>query len=65
MTAPTIHERARRPSTQQNGQEKAKRHVPRRTLNVRHSAKNILEWNSYLPADCVRTMVKMGWDYTT
>jgi hypothetical protein len=29
------------------------------------SEKNIAAWNSYLPSDCVRTMVRMGWDYTT
>jgi hypothetical protein len=26
---------------------------------------NILAWMSYLPEDCVRTMIQMGWDVTT
>jgi hypothetical protein len=29
------------------------------------SAGNVESWNAYLPADCVNTMVKMGWDQTT
>jgi hypothetical protein len=29
------------------------------------SEKNILLWMSYLPEDCVRTMIAMGWDITT
>jgi hypothetical protein len=40
-------------------------HVPLRAADARRSVKNILQWNSYLPANCVRTMVRMGWDYTT
>jgi hypothetical protein len=40
-------------------------HVPLRAADARRSVKNILQWNSYLPSDCVRTMVRMGWDYTT
>jgi hypothetical protein len=28
-------------------------------------AGNVGLWDSYLPADCVSTMVKMGWDKTT
>ena len=39
--------------------------VPLRAADARRSVENILQWNSYLPADCVRTMVRMGWDYTT
>ncbi len=26
------------------------------------SAENIRLWRSYLPEDCVETMIKMGWD---
>jgi hypothetical protein len=26
---------------------------------------NVLLWDSYLPADCVSAMVRMGWDKTT
>jgi hypothetical protein len=40
-------------------------HVPLRAADARRSVKNILQWNCYLPCDCVRTMVRMGWDYTT
>jgi hypothetical protein len=40
-------------------------HVPLRAADARRSVRNILQWNSYLPANCVRSMVRMGWDYTT
>jgi hypothetical protein len=40
-------------------------HVPLQAADAARSAKNISLWNSYLPAGCVRTMVRMGWDYTT
>jgi hypothetical protein len=40
-------------------------HVPLRAADAKRSVQNILEWNGYLPANCVRTMVRMGWDYTT
>jgi len=40
-------------------------HVPLSREDANRSAKNIARWNSYLPAACVRTMVQMGWDYTT
>jgi hypothetical protein len=33
--------------------------------DIAHSEENILRWMSYLPEDCVRTMVLMGWDITT
>jgi hypothetical protein len=29
------------------------------------SEENILQWMSYLPEDCVKTMIEMGWDITT
>jgi hypothetical protein len=29
------------------------------------SARNIADWSSYLPADCVDMMVSLGWDRTT
>ena len=29
------------------------------------SRKNILQWRSFLPKDCVDTMIRMGWDFTT
>jgi hypothetical protein len=40
-------------------------HIPFRAADAKWSLQNIMRWNSYLPADCVRTMVRMGWDYTT
>lgn len=40
-------------------------HVPLCKSDARRSLRNILNWNSYLPTDCVRMMVSMGWDYTT
>jgi len=33
--------------------------------DVIRSECNILTWMSYLPEDCVRTMIQMGWDVTT
>jgi hypothetical protein len=30
-----------------------------------HSKENILQWLSYLPEDCIQTMIAMGWDVTT
>ena len=29
------------------------------------SKENILQWMSYLPEDCIRTMIEMGWDVST
>ena len=45
--------------------ETNRRRVPLRAADAKNSVKNILLWNSYLPSDCVKTMVRMGWDYTT
>jgi len=36
-----------------------------RAANARRSVRNILDWNGYLPIDCVKAMVRMGWDYST
>jgi hypothetical protein len=33
--------------------------------DVARSEENILRWMSYLPEDCIRTMIAMGWDVTT
>jgi len=44
---------------------KKKVSIPLRAADARRSVTNILEWNCYLPCDCVKTMVRMGWDYTT
>jgi hypothetical protein len=46
-------------------QDKVMIYVPLRAADAKRSVKNILQWNCYLPSDCVRTMVRMGWDYTT
>jgi hypothetical protein len=32
---------------------------------IARSEENILQWMSYLPEDCIRTMIQMGWDVTT
>jgi hypothetical protein len=32
---------------------------------VRRSEGNILQWMSYLPEDCIKTMIAMGWDVST
>jgi hypothetical protein len=40
-------------------------HVPLRSADAARSAANIARWNAYLPAACVRTMIRMGWDYST
>lgn len=52
--------RQRRPAADQ-----ALFHVPLCASDAVRSARNIADWNSYLSTDCVRTMVRMGWDYTT
>jgi hypothetical protein len=56
-----------RPSTSRRSlsHKTIRRRVPLRAADARHSVQNILLWNSYLPSDCVKTMVRMGWDYTT
>jgi hypothetical protein len=33
--------------------------------DVARSEANILQWMSYLPEDCVKTMIAMGWDLST
>jgi hypothetical protein len=33
--------------------------------DVARSESNILRWMAYLPEDCIRTMIQMGWDLTT
>jgi hypothetical protein len=32
---------------------------------VTRSEGNILQWMSYLPEDCIKTMIAMGWDVST
>jgi hypothetical protein len=33
--------------------------------DVARSERNILRWMAYLPQDCIKTMIRMGWDVTT
>jgi hypothetical protein len=33
--------------------------------DIARSEDNILRWMSYLPEDCIRSMIQMGWDLTT
>jgi hypothetical protein len=33
--------------------------------DVARSKENILQWMAYLPKDCIKTMIRMGWDVTT
>jgi hypothetical protein len=39
--------------------------VAMQACDAARSEKNIAEWLSYLPADCVKTMISMGWDVST
>ncbi len=32
---------------------------------IGRSEENVLQWTSYLPKECVATMIGMGWDCTT
>jgi hypothetical protein len=38
---------------------------PEDTADAAHAADNILQWTSYLPADCIKSMIFMGWDRST
>jgi hypothetical protein len=33
--------------------------------DIAHSEENILQWMQYLPTDCVKAMIRMGWDIST
>jgi hypothetical protein len=39
--------------------------VRAKAAEVARSEENVLQWMSYLPEDCIRTMIAMGWDITT
>jgi hypothetical protein len=54
-----------RPAPHRRPSERALFHVPLCAADAARSAKNISLWKSYLPTACVRTMIRMGWDYTT
>jgi hypothetical protein len=38
---------------------------PLSDAHVSHWAMNIILWSSYLPHDCVKTMIRMGWHRST
>jgi len=40
-------------------------HRMRTVADVARSDSNVLQWMSYLPEDCINTMIAMGWDVTT
>jgi len=48
-----------------DGGQELRCHIPLWREDAKRSARNIQQWNAYLPAACVRVMVQMGWDYTT
>jgi hypothetical protein len=33
--------------------------------DIARSEENILRWMQYLPTDCIKAMIRMGWDITT
>ena len=39
--------------------------VPAKAVDAARSKENISQWSAYLPADCAKTMIAMGWDVTT
>lgn len=39
--------------------------VPLHPADALRSADNIARWNAYLPGECVRMMVRLGWDLST
>jgi hypothetical protein len=57
--------RSRRSKQSGSRRDTSPGNLPLRAADARRSVQNILQWNSYLPSNCVRTMVTMGWDYTT
>jgi hypothetical protein len=43
----------------------ARADVRQAAADIAQSEKNIMQWVTYLPEDCIRTMVLMGWDINT
>jgi hypothetical protein len=39
--------------------------VPANEADTARSDRNMVQWMSYLPEDCIRSMIAMGWDVTT
>lgn len=40
-------------------------HTTPTVVDIARSDSNVLQWMSYLPEDCINTMIAMGWDVTT
>jgi hypothetical protein len=40
-------------------------HLATTGITTLHAAKNVAEWRTYLPEDCVASMVLDGWHWTT
>jgi len=40
-------------------------HVPLNAKSAARAALNVATWREYLPSECIRKMIQMGWDYTT
>jgi hypothetical protein len=38
---------------------------PRNDADVARSQTNIQQWLEYLPEDCIKSTIRMGWDVTT
>jgi hypothetical protein len=39
--------------------------LQREDANRTRSEDNLFQWMSYLPEDCIKAMIAMGWDVTT
>ena len=39
--------------------------VERPAVPLTRAERNIAQWRTYLPEDCVKTMIRMGWDKDT
>jgi hypothetical protein len=39
--------------------------VPATDADATRSKENISKWSAYLPAECAKTMIEMGWDVST
>jgi hypothetical protein len=39
--------------------------APVTDADTARSKENIAQWKTYLPEDCAKTMIEMGWDVTT
>jgi len=38
--------------------------ITERPTDIERSERNVRLWSSYLPPECVNTMIRMGWDKT-